>query len=293
MNSIIPLMVIVAPAPVLTLPTNVLPLAPVDLKGKSTLTPDNRKTRAAVLLHGLHLWPIRQDKISRPEPHEWQKPRGDLVRTLAPDFDVFGFCYAQTTPIDAVAHAAQLRNLVDELKRTGYKDIVLIGHSAGGVVSRLFAERYPTAGVTKVIQVCAPNQGSDLANISVGYPKIHTAFIRSMSPELRTESLVRNAAKIPDGLQFVSVVVKLPGFAGDGLLSPETQWPEDLQKQGTPAARTVTHHNDGMKTAGSVRVIAELAREKLVRWTPEQVEQARRVLVGEAADRPGSQSRRK
>ena len=43
---------------------------------------------------------------------------------------------------------------------------------------------------------------------------------------------------------------------------------------------------DAMLNPASAKVIGELAREKLTRWSPEEVEKARKVLFGEA-DEPG------
>jgi pimeloyl-ACP methyl ester carboxylesterase len=242
------------------------------------------KGRAVVLIPGLHLHPIRPGKSARPDLHEWGRPRADLVRTLAADFDVFAFGYAQTVPVDAVSVAPGLADGVGRLTRAGYKDVVLIGHSAGGLIARQFVERFPGCGVTKVIQVATPNAGSDLAAIGIGLPKPQAPFIKSLAPRPRAEAARSAAAPVPAGVEFCCVVCKVPRLGGDTLVGLESQWPADLQAQGVPAALVSVTHFDAMKAPHAVERIAELAREKLVRWTPAQVDQGRQVLFGRDAD---------
>ena len=68
------------------------------------------------------------------------------------------------------------------------------------------------------------------------------------------------------------------------MTTEESQWPRDLQKQGIPAVLIGINHFDAMKGAHSVSAINELAREKLVRWTPEQTEKGRQIIFGPDAD---------
>src|SRR5262245_57162683 len=95
--------------------------------------PVREKDRAVLLTHGLMPRPLQQEKVAVPELKSWQKPKSHLVSALSPDFDVFGFSYAQTVPVDAVCWTRGLRTAVGDLKKAGYREIVVIGHSAGGV----------------------------------------------------------------------------------------------------------------------------------------------------------------
>src|SRR5690349_12046873 len=147
----LPAVVMVFASPSANLPTEVWQLTP-DARGRAGwLSTPRTKDRAVLLIPGLKIHPLRPGRCARPEQHGWQVPTSDLVRTLAPDFDVFAFGYAQTAPLEAVVNAPGLRDTVGHLKKAGYHEIVLVGHSAGGVIARLFAAAYPDAGVTKVI----------------------------------------------------------------------------------------------------------------------------------------------
>lgn len=245
------------------------------------LTMKVTKPRAVLLIHGMQLHLIRPEKAGQPELHDWSKPTADLVKTLADDFDVYAFSYAQTVPVDAVANSEGLRVSVQKLRKAGYADITLIGHSAGGIVARQFAERFPDSGVKKVIAVCSPFAGSDLANIGVGVPKNQTAFVKSLSPRLRTDA---PAAKMSEKIDFACVICKIPRVGTDSLVVLDSQWPDDLRAQGIPAVLVAVNHFDAMKSPQSVAAVAELAREKLVRWTPEQVELGRDIVFGKDAD---------
>ena len=44
----------------------------------------------------------------------------------------------------------------------------LVGYSAGALIARYFVEDSPDYGVTKVIQVCAPNGGSGWGKLTAG-----------------------------------------------------------------------------------------------------------------------------
>ena len=274
-------------APAASLPTDVWQVAP-DTRGRAFwLQNTGHKERAALLIPGLKIHPLKPAKVTRPELHDWQEPRGELVRALAPDFDVFAFGYAQTAPVDVVAHTPGLRDTVGQLRRAGYREVVLIGHSAGGIVARQFAECYPNAGATRVIQVATPNAGSDFAAFfKTGYPKCQAPFVQSLAPAARAEVVRRARGLLSPRVELVCVVCKLRGIDGDGLVHPVSQWPEDLQQQGVPAAVVQVSHFDAMKAGPSVRLIAELARTNLTRWVPEQVDQARKVLFKDPDERP-------
>ena len=176
-------MAVLSTAPIVALPTAVWPLAP-EAKVRADGEPlviKATKPRAVLLIHGLLLRPIRTDKLVRPELHDWQQVKSELVKALAADADVYAFGYAQTVPVDVVSLSPGFIGIVEKLRKAGYKEIVLLGHSAGGLIARHFVERFPEAGVTKVIQVASPNAGSDLANIPIGIPRLQQGFVKSLA----------------------------------------------------------------------------------------------------------------
>lgn len=237
------------------------------------------KDRAVLLVHGLIPRPVQPSKAAVPEPHSWQKPDSHLVKKLADDFDVFGFSYAQTIPVDGVCWSRGLRDAVKALKAAGYKDIVVVGHSAGGVIVRQFAEQFPESGITKIIIVAAPHNGSPWALLpQFGLAATQVPFIKSLAPQPRLEQCLK-CKPFAEGLEVCCVVCKLPRMAGDTIVPAASQWPEEFQKQGVPAALIAVNHFDAVRSPEGAALIAELAREKLTRWTPEQVEQGRRTLA--------------
>ncbi len=251
------------------------------------------RTRAVVLLHGFKLHPFSDEHVCKPEWHIWQRPVGDLAKTLGRDADVFGFAYGQNAPVEQIASGLALAGYIRQLKALGYNEIVLIGHSTGGVIAREFVEDNPQSGVTRVIQVCSPNAGSSLARTSFAVRKIQEPLLLSLSCEARQQCLRERAdRKIPASVEFVCVVGRLPVEAsvqvgdeaakeliGDGVVTAESQWSEDLRRQGIPAVVLPMGHNSVLRTEAGIAKVAELVREKQPRWTPEKVaEQKLRIL---------------
>ncbi|VTT96366.1 : Abhydrolase_6 [Gemmataceae bacterium] len=275
MTPSLPLVVAAFVAPAVELPTELWQVAP-ERKGAFAINPPRTKDRAVLLIPGLKIHPFRPSYATRPDLREYQQPNSELVRTLAKDADVFAFGYAQTVPLDAVAMSPGLRAAVGRLKQAGYEEIALIGHSAGGMIARVFAEAHPDSGVTKVITVASPHGGAELASLKVGYPKVQAAFVESLAPAVRAQ--VAGTGKLDDKLQIACVVCKVKRIEADGLVRLPSQWPDDCRKAGVPAVLVQTDHWHAMLAPQSVKVLGELAREKLTRWTPEEVEKAQRVL---------------
>ena len=241
------------------------------------------KTRAVVLIHGLFVHPLRPSKATKPWLRDWQEPGSKLVKLLAREFDVFAFAYAQTVPADEVARNAGLRDAVAKLRKAGYTEVVLIGHSAGGVIARHFVQNFPDAGVTKVIAVAAPFAGVESATLKIGYPKVQAPFVESLTPDARAEAVKANKNALGESVQIVCVVCKLKLVDSDGLVSTRSQWTADLQEWGVPAVLTPVHHFAVMNHSEATKSIAELASKKLTRWSPGEVEEARTMLFGEPA----------
>lgn len=242
-------------------------------------------TRALVLVPGLHLHPLRPIRATRPEITYWQLPKSDLVKALAKDFDVFAFGYAQTVSVDEVAKSAGLRDAVAGLRATGYTEVVLVGHSAGGVISRQFAEQNPDAGVTRVVAVAAPFAGAEMATINVGVPKGQAPFVKSLAPEARKDAVRLNLTPLGKDVEFACVVCKMKRLESDGVVRLHSQWPEDLQALGVPSVLAVSSHIDAMEDPDSLKAICTLASGKITRWSPDEVTAARKVLFGETPTR--------
>ena len=286
MNPSLPAVVMVFAAPAANVPTELWQVAPAARGKAGWVNAPRTKDRAVLLIPGLKIHPFRPALSTRPERHSWQEPGGDLVRTLAPDFDVYAFGYAQTAPLDAIVQSPGLCDAVTNLKKAGYKEIVLVGHSAGGVIARLFAASYPDAGVTKVIAVAAPHAGAEAAHMQIGYPRIQAPFIQSLAPETRIAARMATDAKNEQTIQMACVVCKLRRLDGDGLVNLGSRWPDDCRKCGVPAVLVPVSHWEAMINPMSAKVIGELAREKLARWSVDEVDKARKLLFGEPMVRP-------
>lgn len=231
---------------------------------------------AVVLLHGFHVFPFHRDYASQATFHSWQKPGSKLVEGLAPSADVFAFAYSQNVSVEEIAAVPDLAAGIGWLRAFGYTQIVLIGHSAGGLIARQFVEDHPTAGVTKVIQVCAPNAGTNYAQLGPGVQKTQKPFVRSLTKEARARALKDRAGKhVPQRLQFICVVGNGVGL-GDGVVANESQWPADLQRQGIPAVFLRTTHFTVVRSQAEIQRLAELVRTYVPRWTPGQVALAKK-----------------
>jgi len=272
----LPALVVAFAAPVATLPTGIWQVAP------DRPTPPwiaLRKERAVILVHGLRIHPLRPNLAARAQRYEWQEPKSDLVKALSREADVFAFGYAQTVALDEVPHSPGFRQAVADVRAMGYREIVLVGHSAGGVICRLFVENYPDAGVTKVIQTSAPNAGTELAtSFKNGYPRVQAPFIQSLAPSARLEAFRTSRKLLDPKIEMACVVCKVKRIEGDIMVPLASQWPDELQQQGIPAALLAMNHFEVMGSSAGAKLLADLVREKLARWSPEQVEQARKVL---------------
>ena len=261
-----------------TIETSFVQVAPAKKEGHWWNAP--RKSRAVVLIHGLLVHPFSKTNVGRAHLHSWQKPDCLLVKRLAQDADVFAFSYAQTVSADEIAECPDLEKHLRKLHEDGYREIVLIGHSAGGVIARQFVEDHPDCGVTKVIQVCTPNVGS-------GWAKWQTVranqidFLESLTKPARRRRLSMRADKeIPAHIDF-ACIVGTGTVVGDGMVSNRSQYPPDLQKQGIPAYPFKSTHWMVLRSQKGVALVARLVREAQPRWDEKQVEAVRRQLLGD------------
>jgi pimeloyl-ACP methyl ester carboxylesterase len=242
------------------------------------------KDRAVLLIHGLRLSPLAGGKLSQVYFHEWQKSGGVFVRALGKEADVFAFSYGQTVSLTEVSQHPALANAVKKLQFMGYKEIVLVGHSAGGLLARMLVEDHPDLPVTRVVQVSAPNTGSAWAKLGAAGPKEQDVFMQSLTKSERQRSLEQRVNKrIPDKVEFLCIV-GLSGavgeLRGDGLVACQSQWSEDLQSQGIPAIRLAGSHYSMLRARNTAERVAELASRPQPRWTAEQVRDRRVSILG-------------
>jgi pimeloyl-ACP methyl ester carboxylesterase len=255
--------------------------------------------RAVVLIQGLYPHPFSDSNVSEAMWQNWQEPDSDLVQALGRDSDVYSFAYAQHVPVDQVCQAARLTEKIDRLRQEGYSDIVLVGHSAGGLIARQFVEDNPDAGVTKVVQVCSPNGGSMLGHAQISVRRSQEVFLTSLTESSRAEwHSERGEKRIPEHVQFVCLVghqecrfdVDLScrffsfrpsaDIRGDWIVSSCNQWTSDLQQQGIPVVAVKTCHLWVVQQERGIKEIRRLVREDQPRWTPARVNAARRLVLG-------------
>jgi pimeloyl-ACP methyl ester carboxylesterase len=260
-------------------------------------------TRAVVLIHGLKIHPLSSHKAQIADFHEWQKPDSDLVSKLSPHADIYALAYSQNAPVDVIAAAPALRKQVRRLQARGYQQIVMIGHSAGGLIARQFVEDQPRAGVTKVIQVGSPNAGSCWAHATIGVREPQEAFLTSLTSDARTKRCEESGKVIPDGVEFVCLVGDLEPYSigtpawleswvplgfrvcadpfGDGLVSADSQWPADLREQGVPMMRVDADHCEMMHCEQTISTINHVVRSSQPRWDAQRLASSQEAL-GEA-----------
>ncbi|MBI3409327.1 MAG: hypothetical protein HY040_13365 [Planctomycetes bacterium] len=248
---------------------------------KDALERSNGQERAVVLIHGIRIHPFNSTKAGEAIFHDWQKAGSSLVRSLGKDADVFAYAYGQTAALETIAGSPAFSRKVAKLRFMGYKEIILVGHSAGGVLARLFVEDHPDSGVTRVIQVCAPNDGSSLASATFSVCKDQEPFLQSLTKKERSKQWALRLEKtIPEKVEFCCLV-GVAGTNGDVMVSCQSQWPGDLQKQGIPACRLSTSHFTVMRTPKTIEKIAEAVRERHPRWSAETVEKMRKIVLEE------------
>jgi pimeloyl-ACP methyl ester carboxylesterase len=192
---------------------------------------------------------------------------------------VFSFAYGQNVSADDVVEVPDLSDDLQRLKKLGYKEIVLVGFSAGGLIVREFVEDHPDSPVTKVVQVCAPNGGSGWAKIKA-VRSVQRDFLDSLTKDQRRRiMLARGDKEIPAQVEFVCIVGTV-AIIGDGVVSCKSQWTEDLQEQGIPAYGVNSMHTHVVHSKKGIELMAELVRDPQPRWDAKQVAQARKELLG-------------
>ncbi len=273
MNCLLPLLftALVADAP--KVETRFEQVAPVPPNARPARSPD--QGRAVVLVHG-YIFHLSSTTVGVPAFRDWQRPGSTLVKALGKDADVYSFAYGQNAALDEVVKQGALKEAVASLRKLGYREIVLLGHSAGGLIARQFVEDNPDCGVTRVVQLCAPNCGTPTARTKVH--AVQQAFVDSLTPENREKTLTARAGtRIPASVEFVCVLGYCDAkHEGDGVVPCAAQWSADLRKQGIPVVLLEAAHNVAPRSARAAEVLAKVVREKSERWTEARVEQVRK-----------------
>jgi pimeloyl-ACP methyl ester carboxylesterase len=235
--------------------------------------------RAVVLIHGF-VPSFSSDGARQVRLRDWQRPGSLLVKRLAREADVFVFGYGQNVSLDVIVRDSALKADIARLRKLGYRELVLVGHSAGGLVARHFVEDNPDAGVTRVIQVCAPNGGTPAA--SLWMPPGQRAFLECLTEKGRMTCLKARAGKrIPRNVDFVCLLTHVGDtYENDGLVPCACQWSADLRKQCIPVTAIEIGHRQAVRKAEGVEAIARLVRERQPRWEPVRVKRVCQELLG-------------
>lgn len=236
--------------------------------------------RAVVLVHGLGLHMISSEKSVKAYLRSWQQSDHPLVRRLAQDSDVYALAYGQNLPVGEIVSSVEIQRHIRTLKQAGYKQIVLVGHSAGGLIARELVEDHADLGVTRVVQVCSPNEGS-------GWAALRTAraaqipFLVSLTRSGREKVIDQRYPdkRIPESVAFACIIGSCR-LGGDGVVSTRSQWGAVLQAQGVPAYSIRATHWDVMTNGRTPDLLARLVVEPLPRWDAARVIEARMTLIG-------------
>ena len=236
------------------------------------------QTRAVVLIHGFVLC-FRSASVSQAHLRDWQRPRSLLVKRLAREADVYAFGYGQNVAVDEVARRTGLRTEIAGLRRLGYREIILVGHSAGGLIARQFVEDNPDAGITRVIQVCAPNCGTPTARRKV--LEAQQPFLDSLTEKARQACLKARKGKcIPESVDFVVLLGNGRNMSDtDGVVPCSSQWSEDLRGQGIPVVALGLSHREPMRSQRGANELARLVRDRQPRWETTRVQKVYRELI--------------
>lgn len=266
------------------LATDFMMVAPASVKGADAVRSTD-EDRAVLLIHGLRGSALRTEDAFEAHFHDWQKPGSSMVEALGRESDVFAFTYGQNVPVDDIASLPQLDVAIEKIESLGYSQFVVVGHSAGGVIARLYVEDHPATGITKVVQVCSPNLGSKLGKMDRMARDPHEAFVFSLSDKVRERVLSeREDRKIPPSVEFVCVIGDGGGW-GDFVVDDDSQWPPDLRAQGVPAIQERTLHFTAMRSGRMAEKVAALVRDPQPRWDAVAVETARKQYLMNWFDR--------
>lgn len=226
---------------------------------------------AIVLIHGFNTNHIHNsEKYDELLRDSWQNRDSKIVQRVASYGDVFSIVYTQNRFVDHIADFGRFHTLMRRLRDAGYKNITIIGSSAGGVIGRLFVENFPESKISRIIQVAAPNRGTpaaNLGNIGGGIGLIDNEdfleFLESLEPGTRKEiSRSRQDKKIPDDVEFVSLIgTAIAG--GDGVIGYQSAWPASIRDQGLPGVSAAAVHSYHMNNDHVIDWIEQIINKRI------------------------------
>ncbi len=256
---------------------HVVPPGPVAVSHAQVGEGPEATRRAVILLHGLRGTTVLDRQAHETWLHDWQREGSDLVQALARDADVYAVSYTQNAAIEDVLASEALGQALGTLAGGDHDDVVLLGHSAGGLLARRFVEDHPDAGVTGVVQLCAPNAGSGWGRFHEVGRASHEAFIASLSDEALEAA--RRRPSVPEDVDFLVVVCDGTGL-GDGVVADDAQWPEDLQRQGIAAVRIRALHFTATRGERMAERIAAWVAADHPRLGEAEIAETRREVLG-------------
>lgn len=159
-----------------------------------------------------------------------------------------------------------------------HDSLILAGHSAGGILGRLYMVQHPEAGVDTLITIASPHLGTDTAEIGVAVGQSPLAWITPLiGAEVfnRSQGLYRDLVREQPGsllfwlnrqehpsARYISVVRKEDGVLGTGdLVVPA--WSQDMNNVYAlrGRARTVTADgNHGLTASDGALLVRILDR---------------------------------
>ena len=161
---------------------------------------------------------------------------------------------------DLIVQARVLDDAVAAVRtRTGAGSVDVVGYSAGGVVTRLWARNLGGAAqARRIITLGTPNHGAQVAGLAAGLlPDRCPVACQQLAPDSATLAGLNAGDETPDGPQWVSIwstadqVVTPPSSARlDGAL--------ELTVQNVCAGSTVDHGNLPRDETVGAMVVAEL-----------------------------------
>lgn len=133
---------------------------------------------AIVFVHGLgmdkHIWtdPPKARMLGGLFPLGAVIRGKSSLRTLYQDMREAGYtvaAWSQRRPVYKLSHAVnELSHVLGLLRAAGHGRIILVCHSRGGLIARLYLkQKGDSAGVAGLITICTPHQGTNMARWAV------------------------------------------------------------------------------------------------------------------------------
>jgi triacylglycerol lipase len=178
--------------------------------------------------------------------HLFYTPGGVGIREGNPRASRRYFTLSLPTEAPLLVQAQYLAAYLDFLEaRYGPAPVILVGHSAGGLVARLYMVNHPQAGIDALITIASPNLGTDRAELGALAGQTPLAWLAPLlggGTLNRSQALYRDLAREQSGnllfwlnrqphppARYISVVRSAEGPLSFGdLVVPA--WSQDLNQ---------------------------------------------------------------